>query len=152
MTHTMNPQQFTEFLHRSIPLTIALGARVIELGDQHVRLTAPLEPNLNHHGTAFGGSLATLGILAGWVALHHGMERAGVKGSLVVRQTTLDYLRPVTGELVAESRLPEETWLDFVAALRESRRARIEVCSALRDSAGDAVRARGSYIALPSYG
>jgi thioesterase domain-containing protein len=148
----MNPEQFTEFLHRSIPLTAALGARVIELGDQHVRLTAPLQPNLNHHGTAFGGSLATLGILAGWVALHHGMETAGVMGSLVVRQTTLDYLSPVTGELVAESRLPEATWPDFVAALRESRRARIEVCSVLRGGGGDAVRVRGSYVALPSYG
>ncbi|HEY1077005.1 MAG TPA: YiiD C-terminal domain-containing protein [Fontimonas sp.] len=147
----MNPQQFTEFLHRSIPLTAALGARVMELGDQHVRLSAPLEPNLNHHGTAFGGSLATLGILAGWVALHHGMQRAGVTGSLVVRQTTLDYLRPVTGELQAESRLPDAPWLEFVAALREARRARIEVCSVLRCGEAEAVRVRGSYVALPAY-
>lgn len=147
----MNPEQFTEFLHRSIPLTAALGARVIELGEQQVRLSAPLSPNLNHHGTAFGGSLATLGILAGWVALHHGMERAGVTGSLVVRQTTLDYLKPVTGELLAESRLPDGTWQEFVAALREARRAKIEVFSVLRCGDADAVRVRGSYVALPAY-
>lgn len=147
----MNPEQFTEFLHRSIPLTAALGARVIELGEQHVRLSAPLSPNLNHHGTAFGGSLATLGILAGWVALHHGMERAGVSGSLVVRQTTLDYLKPVTGQLLAESRLPDGAWQEFVAALREAQRAKIEVCSVLRCDGADAVRVRGSYVALPAY-
>lgn len=145
----MNPQEFTEFLHRSIPLTVALGVRVVELRPQHVVVTAPLAPNLNHHGTAFGGSLATLGILTGWVALHHGMEQAGVVGSLVVRQSTLDYLRPVTGELRAESHLPDGTWSDFVSSLRESRRARIEVSSVLRCDDEDAVRVRGSYVALP---
>ena len=96
----MRAAELTDFLRRSIPLTKALDIRVAAAGDGRVRLVAPLEPNLNHHGTAFGGSLATIGILAGWTVLHMSLEDAGLTPSLVVRHVELDYLEPVRGELV----------------------------------------------------
>lgn len=145
----MTADELTEFLQRSIPLTRALALRVTELDAGFVRLRAPLEPNLNHHGTAFGGSLAVLGILAGWAALHHGLHAAAIDASLVVRHSALDYLQPVTGELIAECRLPEAQWSGFVATLRSGRRARIEVASMLRCGDAEAMRAQGTYVALP---
>lgn len=145
----MTPDQLTAFLRDSIPLTHALGLQVTAAGDGRVRLEAPLAPNLNHHGTAFGGSLAVLGILAGWVVLHHGLAEARVDASLVVRHTTLDYLQPVTGTLVAESALPAESWSRFLDSLRRGRRARIEVASRLHCNGADAVQVRGTYVALP---
>ena len=144
----MRAAELTDFLHRSIPLTKALDIRVAAAGDGRVRLVAPLEPNLNHHGTAFGGSLATVGILAGWTVLHMSLEDAGLTPSLVVRHVELDYLEPVRGELVAESALPTDVWPRFVDTLRRGRRARIEVESRLQ-GAGEAVRVRASYVALP---
>lgn len=145
----MNADALTAFLHRNIPLTAALGARVTFAQDGQIRIQAPLDPNLNHHGTAFGGSLAVMGILAGWVVLHQGLHDAGIEASLVVRHTALDYLQPVTGELVAYSELPSQAWTGFVEQLRRSRRARIEVASVLRCGDVDAVNARGTYVALP---
>lgn len=143
------PDDLTAFLHRSIPLTRALAVQVTEAADGRVRLLAPLAPNLNHHGTAFGGSLATLGILAGWTVLHMSLEDAGVAASLVVRHVELDYLEPVTGDLVAESVLPQDGWPRFVDSLRRGRRARIEVGSRLRCVA-EAVQVKARYVALPS--
>ena len=145
----MNADALTEFLHRNIPLTVALGARVVFAQDGQVQIQAPLDPNLNHHGTAFGGSLAVMGILAGWVVLHQGLQDAGIEASLVVRHTELDYLQPVTGELVAYSELPSQHWPAFAEQLRRGRRARIDVSSVLRCGGVDAVNARGTYVALP---
>ena len=144
----MRADELTTFLHRSIPLTRALAVRVSAARDGHVRLEAPLEPNLNHHGTAFGGSLATLGILAGWTVLHMSLDEAGIAASLVVRHVELDYLAPVSGDLVAESTLPLDEWPRFVDTLQQGRRARIEVHSLLRGDA-EAVRVRACYVALP---
>jgi thioesterase domain-containing protein len=149
----MNPQTsradaLTRFLRDSIPLTHALDVRVTEASEGRVRLVAPLTPNLNHHGTAFGGSLATVGILAGWTLLHMSLEDAGVPASLVVRHVELDYLEPVNGDLIADSVLPLQDWPRFVEVLQRGRRARIDVESTLRGNA-DAVRVKASYVALP---
>lgn len=144
----MRTAELTDFLHRSIPLTQALAVRVTEAGEGRVRIEAPLAPNLNHHGTAFGGSLATLGILAGWTVLHISLEDAGISASLVVRHVELDYLEPVTGDLIAESTLPQADWSRFIDTLRRGRRARIDVESRLR-GVTEAVRVKASYVALP---
>ncbi|MEQ1439209.1 YiiD C-terminal domain-containing protein [Fontimonas sp. SYSU GA230001] len=145
----MTPAELTEFIHRSIPLTRALAARVTEAGARRLCIEAPLEPNLNPHGTAFGGSLATLGILAGWLVLHHELVEADLDVGLVVRHSELDYLRPVTGTLIADSALADADWQDFAATLRAGRRARITVVSRLRSGADDAVRVRADYVATP---
>ena len=57
------------FLHDQIPLTQAMGVRLESYDASGLILTAPLAPNHNHLGTAFGGSLATLAILAGYTLL-----------------------------------------------------------------------------------
>ncbi len=38
--------------------------------DEPVVLRAPLAPNANHKGTAFGGSLYSLAVLTGWAWAH----------------------------------------------------------------------------------
>lgn len=62
----MLPAELEADLHGNIPLTQAMQVRVLEIGPDSVRLGAPLSANINHHRTAFGGSLATLATLAAW--------------------------------------------------------------------------------------
>ncbi len=145
----MTADEFTAFLHDNIPLTRALQVRVATLDATQIRLSAPLAPNLNHHGTAFGGSLAALGILAGWCVVHHGLAEHALDVALVVRRSTLDYLRPGTGELHAESRLPLPQWTTFIERLRQGQRARLEIDSRVYSDGGDAVQVRGVYVATP---
>ena len=60
------PRALARYLHEHMPLTRALGVSVLAAGQQGVNLAAPLAANINHQSTAFGGSLASLAILAGW--------------------------------------------------------------------------------------
>ncbi|MGD8828046.1 MAG: YiiD C-terminal domain-containing protein, partial [Gammaproteobacteria bacterium] len=58
--------RLSEYLHHSIPLIAHMGVEVCPVGEDGIRLRAPLAPNSNHIGTAFGGSLHGLATLACW--------------------------------------------------------------------------------------
>ena len=57
------------FLHEQIPLTQSMGVTLESYDGTQLVVTAPLEPNHNHLGTAFGGSLSALTTLTGYAML-----------------------------------------------------------------------------------
>jgi len=143
----MSPEAYTEYLHRHIPLTAAMQLRVLRSGAGTVELAAPLAPNLNHRGTAFGGSLVTLGIASGWALLQRSLAEAGVEARIVVQKSECEYLLPVEQEFVSSSRLPEE-WPQFLDTLRKRGRARITVHSSLHSAGQEVVRHSGVFVAI----
>ena len=145
------PASYTEFLHRNIPLVAAMQARVVACGDGGIELRAPLAPNRNHRGTAFGGSLAVLGIAAGWALVEQGLREAGIKARVVIQKSECEYFEPVAEEFSAAGTLPAGEWPQFLDTLRKRGKARIAVESELR-SAGrrPAVRHRGTFVAIES--
>ena len=74
-----------QYLHRQIPLSAAMRVTVRGATLESVILAAPLEPNLNHKSTAFGGSLSALGILAAWSLVHLRLLEEGVKCEIVIQ-------------------------------------------------------------------
>ena len=146
----MDAATFTDFLRDRIPLVRAMELRVLVADAHRVCIAAPLEPNLNLHGTAFGGSLAALGILSGWAALYRGLLEVGLAdAALVVRQSELDYLKPARGELLAECHRPDAGWLTFIETLHRGQRAGIAVESRVRSAGLDVLRVSGRYVAIP---
>jgi thioesterase domain-containing protein len=129
-------------------LTAALGAEVLSCEAGRVRVAAPLAPNLNHRNTAFGGSLATLGIVSGWALLHFALRRENIDARLVIQKNECEFIEPVAQEFVAESCLPEAEWQRFVNTLTRRRRARIVVQSDIRAAGLLAVKSSGTYVAL----
>jgi len=144
----MSPEAFTEYLHRNIPLTAAMQLRVLRADGASIELAAPLAPNRNHRDTAFGGSLATLGIVAGWALLQQGLTREGVEAHIVVQKNECEFLEPVTAEFFAESRVPEPEWARFIATLLRRNRARITVHGTLRSAGNEVVRHSGTFVAI----
>ncbi|MGH8456716.1 MAG: YiiD C-terminal domain-containing protein [Stenotrophobium sp.] len=145
----MTPDEITEYLHRNIPLTRALGVRVLRCETACAEISAPLAPNLNHRGTAFGGSLATLGIVSGWTLLHFALQREGIEARLVIQNSNCDFMEPAAGELTAVTRMPAAEWDRFLAALRRGRRARICVKTEIMAVDRQVVTHEGTYVALP---
>jgi thioesterase domain-containing protein len=144
----MTPDALTEYLHQNIPLTAALGARALRCDAYEVEIGAPLKPNLNHRGTAFGGSLATLGIVSGWALLHLALRRENLPARLVIQRSECDFAESVEGEFAATSRLGEKEWLHFVATLKRYQRARITIHTDICAGKSTAVRHQGTYVAL----
>ena len=110
-----------------IPLAGAMRVEVRSLDDRGLCLAAPLPPNQNHVGTAFGGSLQGLATLAGWGVT---LITADGPGALrvVIRECQMRFLAPVAGELVATAGWPDAaTAAAFRARLAAEQRARLVV-------------------------
>src|ERR1700691_218032 len=95
------------YLHERIPLTRALGCQVVAADRGGVHLRAPLEPNINMHGTAFAGSLASLSLLSGWIWVVAALRDCGEQAAVVVSRCEIAYLEPVDGELDVHCAPPE---------------------------------------------
>lgn len=144
----MSPAELTAYLHEHIPLIAAVGARIVRSEALEIEVHAPLASNTNHHGTAFGGSLATMGILSGWALLHQALSREKIAAKLVVQKSECEFIAPVNADFTAISRMAEKDWAMFVSALGSSNKARITVASAIHAEGREAVIHKGTYVAL----
>jgi len=144
----MTPAALARFLHDHIPISRAMAVSVLRADAAEVVLEAPLAPNINVHGTMFGGSAATLGLLAAWSVLHLRLEAEGIAGQLVIQRTETDYLLPVTGPARAVARLDGADWDGFRHTLARRGRARLRVEAEIFYEAAVAARLAGQFVAL----
>jgi len=109
---------------------------VASVDEGAVALRAPLGPNINPRGTAFGGSVSALAILASWALLHVRLQGEGVVDRLVIQRNTIEYQRPILGQFTARATLVRpDRWPQFTAMLARKGKARIAV-SAVLEHAG----------------
>lgn len=135
------------FLHAQIPLAKAMGVRVAAADAGSVVLTAPLNANHNHLGTAFGGSLNAVAVLAGYAFL---WLRLGDRDAhVVVRRSSIDYRRPVTGEIRAVCTAPDEAAMAaFQTRFAQKGKARITLDVTIGEAGAVCVTFQGEYVAL----
>lgn len=145
----MTPEEATQYVHDHIQITKHLGAVIESYDGQSVTLSAPLEPNLNHRNTAFGGSISALGILSGWSLLFLKLREEGIRNRLVIQKSSFDFQEPVADDFHATCSLPPaETWDKFLNTLKRHGRARISVNSQLECSSGVGGDHEGVYVAI----
>ena len=147
--YTMTSAELEDYLHEHLPLSKAMQVSAIEVNDDSVLLSAPLEPNINHCGTVFGGSASTLAILSAWSLLHVRLQTAGIESQLVVQRNTMEYKHPIDGEFTARSVLTDSTkWDRFIRMFSRKGKARISVDSELIYQGKIAGRFRGEFVVL----
>lgn len=98
MTDAPDLAGFERLLYDHIPLAAAMQVRLRAFDGETLTVHAPLAANRNHYGTAFGGSLYTVSLVAGW-----GLARllVAAPARVVVQRARADYRLPVTEDLVA---------------------------------------------------
>ena len=124
-------QRLIRFIRDEIPLARAMDLRLQHHDADMLRLCAPLAPNVNDKGCAFGGSLVSLMTLCGWGLVELALRRRGHRCDVFVGESAVRYLQPVWADFRAEARLAGEAdWAGFFATLQARGKARIEVdCS-----------------------
>jgi thioesterase domain-containing protein len=96
-------------LHDEFPLARHIGIEVELATDQRLELSAPFEPNVNHNGTAFGGSQFCLAVLTGWGWASRYLAARQVAADAAIQESTIRYLAPARGPLraILQPPLPE---------------------------------------------
>ena len=140
--------EIEKYLHEQIPVTSFMGFRLVSLTPDGIRFRAPLGPNINHRDSAFGGSIATLGILAGWAYIHLELIEINLNCRLVIKKSALDFLEPILGDFEAYCKAPEPAeWEKFRKNLIQYRMARLGMTSEIYYQERLAGKHEGIYVA-----
>jgi len=145
MTHAAALEQT---LHRDIPITREMGIRVAAYDGKHLRLTAPLSPNVNDKGTAFGGSLYSLAVLCGWSLLHLKLKETGLPHNVVIQEANVRYLQPVSQDMAAECYIDDEAVTQMFSSLEKHDRARLQLEVVIKQNERPALEFSGRYVVL----
>lgn len=149
MPPTIAPIDLQQFLHRHVPLSQAMQVCVEAINADQLVLAAPFAPNLNQHGTVFGGSAATLGVLASWSLLHTRLMQQAVHCKLVVQRSAMDYEAPMSAAFTATATLADPAdWAHFIATFEAHGKSRIQVRAVLRSEGRRAGVFSGEFVAL----
>ena len=151
----MNPTlacatDFERALLADVPLARAMALRVYAHDGDELALAAPLAPNINDKGCAFGGSLVSLLTLAGWGLIVLKLAALDRECDVYVQDSTVRYLAPVWTDFVARARLAEgESWTAFAETLAARGRARLRVaCAVTLDDGSDACTLEARFVAI----
>lgn len=120
---------FEERIHREIPISKYMQVRVVSAEADRFELAAPLAPNKNHEGTAFGGSVSSLALLSCWSLVTITLEQIpGEFDYVVVQDSTMDYVTPISADFSSVATFnssPER----FLTTLKKHGRARIQLAA-----------------------
>ncbi|MBC3348988.1 YiiD C-terminal domain-containing protein [Pseudomonas sp. SWRI196] len=137
-------------LHHDIPLTRDMGLKVLDWQARQLRLFLPLEANVNHKSTMFGGSLYCGAVLGGWGWLHLALREEGIEdGHIVIQEGQISYPLPVTRDATVICHPPEEkVWKRFLATYRRYGRARLTLQTQVINAGSEApaVQFVGQYV------
>lgn len=146
----VTPERLQGSLNERIPLTRALGVVVRRAESAGVVVEAPLEPNVNHSGTVFGGSASAVAVLAAWALVEVRLAESGQPARIVIRRSAMDFERPITGAFVATAQAPDEQeWSRLLQTLQRGRMGRIAVRSVLTCGAERVGELEGEFAVIP---
>jgi thioesterase domain-containing protein len=127
-THAEQAQQLVQFMRDEIPMARAMDIRLGDSNADHLTLLAPLQPNVNDKGSAFGGSLVSVMTLNGWALVELALRGRGEDCDLFVGESSVHYLTPVLQDFRSDAKLSAHAdWPTFFRTLNNRGKARIEV-------------------------
>ena len=138
-----------QLIQEKIPISNAFGIKFREATPEIFKIFAPFANNATFKNTAFGGSLHAISTIACWSFLYVNLLQMNQEYDLVITHSQVDYLRPVTEDIVAFSYRPEERLCSsFEKILLAKGKARITIPSKIFQKDEVAVNYQGTFVAL----
>ncbi len=122
-------QRLQTTILEAIPLARAMQLQVVKVdNDSGLHLFAPLQPNSNHTGSAFGGAIGSLLILAGWGWMQLANESVGYSRDVVVQHTQGHSRWPCDDDLNVICPAPYDSdWQRYCKIYKKHGRARLKL-------------------------
>lgn len=140
----ITPEEVTAHVRRMIPIFRAMELEIVEAGRTTVAARLPAGPNSNHFGTTYAGCLFSVAEVLGGV---YASTSLALEGAVpLVKQVTIDFLRPATTAVTARSTLSEETIARVLAETEERGKSDFLLETEVTDEQGTVVaRTTGTY-------
>jgi thioesterase domain-containing protein len=114
-------EQITQLLTALVPILGQMGFKVDDAGEGWVRTSMPLEPNHNHLGSAYAGSLFSMAEASGGALVASMPNFSDFK--IMVKDVSIEYHRLALSDLHCDLRLPEDFWPTLQAQLEQDGKA-----------------------------
>lgn len=140
----ITPEEVTAHVRQMIPIFRAMEVEIVEAGRTTVAARLPAGPNSNHFGTTYAGCLFSVAEVLGGVYASTSLVLEGAVP--LVKQVTIDFLRPATTTVTARSTLSEETIARVLAETEERGKSDFQLETEVTDEQGTVVaRTTGLY-------
>jgi thioesterase domain-containing protein len=125
----VNATELTTLLHKDIPITKQMGSSIIHVDEHTCIAEVELEPNLNHKGTAFGGSIYSCCALASYGLFLNGLRHHGsMTNNIVIAEGEIKYVLPVTDDFEVKAEWhSDRDRKKFFETLKSKKKARTHV-------------------------
>ena len=135
-----------EYFHQKIPITRAMGVRVVAHDEGQFVVEAPVALNSNHLGTGFGGSINAVATLAAYGLVW--VELRDKQVHVVVAESSIRFLRPVRQTIRAICQRPDRNeWAAFQTRFDEKGKARITLRVKVVEADQTAAEFEGTFVA-----
>jgi thioesterase domain-containing protein len=115
-----------QYLHEHIPLSKAMAVSVSSIEASGVVLSAPLQPNINHRSTVFGGSISAVSILAAWTFVHIRLQLLAIPCQIVIKSSNMDYMKPIEEDFQVHCLTPaDRNWDRFITTVSKRGKGRL---------------------------
>lgn len=139
-----------KYFHEQIPITRAMGVRVVANDENGFVIEAPVALNSNHLRTAFGGSINAVATLAAYGFLWLELNDSSVH--VVVAESSIRFLRPVRETIRAICLRPGTDELAaFHRHFSEKQKARINLHVKVVEADETAAEFEGTFVARSRY-
>lgn len=143
---TIEAKALIERIHKDVPLTAAMQLSVVSFDGQTLVLGVPLSANFNDKGSAFAGSITSLGSIAGWCLLTLWAEGEIGPCQIAIYDAHFSFRKPLRADFTASVGLPSA---DECEALRQSverkGKGKISLRISLAEAEGEAAVLTGAY-------
>lgn len=114
-----------------------------------VVLEAPLDANVNHRATVFGGSASAVAILSAWTWLHWALLDEALHCRVVIQRNQMEYELPIEADFTAHcAGMLAADWDKMVYALKRYGKARTSLSAWLEQGGQQVARFSGDYVAV----
>ncbi|HOS96339.1 MAG TPA: YiiD C-terminal domain-containing protein [Deltaproteobacteria bacterium] len=122
------------FLEQAVDIIHRTGVKIVELRDRYARIMLPFEPNINHIGTVYGGSLFILAEFSGGVIYYASFDHT--RFYPIVKEVCIRFRRPATSDVYLEVELTRERVDEIQNAAEASGKQDWKMDLELKDASG----------------
>lgn len=120
--------EFEAECRAEIPLLNAMQLSFVDYDNLALTMEAPLAPNINNKGTAFGGSIASICLFGGWAVSTLAFADHDIHNTeIVVFKNEMTFERPARGHLTITARIRPEDFEPCLVRLQANDRNRIRM-------------------------
>ncbi|MFV1884160.1 MAG: YiiD C-terminal domain-containing protein [Balneola sp.] len=146
---SFNQQKAQDYLHSEIPITRKMGIEVQKLTTNEVKLKAPIALNTNHMKSAFGGSVDSLFLTAGWSYIRLVVDHFDPLPLIIGNKARTTFQRPITQDFSAQLVIPDKKEVDkFLDEYKRFGKARISLEAVIKDDGKTYAVFKGDYVVV----